>query len=163
MKQDDQTFIEAPSSTGWTRRKFLQLGTKSGSLAIMASALISVWPITRYLSSRPSLGPSVLKVKEEAFPPNQWMQIPSSRVWLLKDERGYTALLATCTHLGCEVKLHSDNLWHCPCHGSIYDEEGRPRSGPALKALPRLAMTRDSEDTLTINLNKTVGMDVRIL
>lgn len=159
MSQEEKSTINSLFKQEWTRRNVLQIG----SLTLIASALMTVWPITRYLSSRPTTKPTILEYKDESTLTDVWVQIPNSRVWLLHEDRGYTALLATCTHLGCEVKLHPDNLWHCPCHGSLYDLGGNPLSGPAPQPLARLAIARPSNDLLLIDLKKTVGMDVRVL
>jgi len=52
------------------------------------------------------------------------------------------AVSATCTHMGCIVKWQdSDRKYHCPCHGGLFSEYGKPdNSTPVryLTALPRL-------------------------
>lgn len=42
----------------------------------------------------------------------------------------------TCTHLRCRV-APAEGGFSCPCHGSRYDAEGRPVSGPAPRPLSR--------------------------
>ncbi len=48
----------------------------------------------------------------------------------------------TCTHLRCRVAPVEGGGFSCPCHGSRYDAEGRPVSGPAPKALARPRLIR---------------------
>jgi Rieske Fe-S protein len=52
------------------------------------------------------------------------------------------AMSAACTHMGCIVQWQkSDQQFHCPCHGGIFTEYGKPvNSSPIryLTALPRL-------------------------
>jgi Rieske Fe-S protein len=52
------------------------------------------------------------------------------------------AVSAACTHMGCLVQWsNSDRHFHCPCHGGLFTEYGKPaNSGPLryLAALPRL-------------------------
>jgi Rieske Fe-S protein len=52
------------------------------------------------------------------------------------------AVSAACTHMGCIVQWNnSDRHFHCPCHGGLFTEYGKPaNSGPLryLAALPRL-------------------------
>lgn len=41
-----------------------------------------------------------------------------------------------CPHLKCIVQYNEiDNIWHCPCHGSIYNCYGKLINGPATKCL----------------------------
>lgn len=47
----------------------------------------------------------------------------------------------TCTHLRCRVAPVEGGGFSCPCHGSRYDAEGRPVSGPAPKPLARPRLT----------------------
>lgn len=47
----------------------------------------------------------------------------------------------TCTHLRCRVAPIEGGGFSCPCHGSRYDAEGRPVSGPATRALARPRLT----------------------
>jgi cytochrome b6-f complex iron-sulfur subunit len=47
---------------------------------------------------------------------------------------------ATCTHLDCAV--HHDyaaRRFQCPCHGSLYGEDGAVLKGPARRALSQYA------------------------
>lgn len=47
-----------------------------------------------------------------------------------KDEDNYHALSVRCTHQGCHVRPKG-NFLTCPCHGSIYDLNGKVIRGPA--------------------------------
>jgi Rieske Fe-S protein len=52
------------------------------------------------------------------------------------------AMSAACTHMGCIVQWQdADNSFHCPCHGGIFTEYGKPdKTSPIryLASLPRL-------------------------
>ena len=48
----------------------------------------------------------------------------------------------TCTHLRCRVAPIEGGGFSCPCHGSRYDAEGRPVSGPAKRPLARPRLSR---------------------
>jgi Rieske Fe-S protein len=58
------------------------------------------------------------------------------------EKPGVIALSASCTHMGCLVHWQrSDRKYHCPCHGGLFSEYGKPdkaASIPYLAALPRL-------------------------
>jgi len=55
----------------------------------------------------------------------------------------FKAFFARCTHLGCVVKFQSEGAqgFHCNCHGSDFDLNGKNLSGPAPKPLTALKVT----------------------
>src|SRR6266568_5103547 len=57
-------------------------------------------------------------------------------------EGSIIAMSAACTHMGCIVQWQtSDQKFHCPCHGGLFTEYGKPvNSSPIryLTSLPRL-------------------------
>lgn len=57
------------------------------------------------------------------------------------------ALSATCTHLGCQVAWNpKDAHFRCPCHGGVYDAEGRVVSGPPPRPLDTMEARIDPAD-----------------
>lgn len=76
----------------------------------------------------------------------KWLN--EQRVWIIRTEKGFYALWARCTHLGCTPNWFADqNRFKCPCHGSNYTTAGDVIAGPAPKPLWRakieLAATGD--------------------
>jgi Rieske Fe-S protein len=60
-------------------------------------------------------------------------------VFIDREGDGYRALSAVCQHLGCRVRWDaSKKQFLCPCHGGIYDRDGRVVSGPPPRPLERL-------------------------
>ena len=61
-------------------------------------------------------------------------------VYLVRSGDSVRALDSTCTHLGCRTRFNTDTKRiECPCHGGIYDAEGRVIGGPPpspLRTLP---------------------------
>lgn len=52
---------------------------------------------------------------------------------------GVRALDSTCTHLGCRTRVNAEALQiECPCHGGVYDLEGRVVAGPPPRPLDEL-------------------------
>lgn len=48
-------------------------------------------------------------------------------------------LSAICPHLNCNVKWHaSKNKFVCPCHGSVFGEQGKLLKGPARRGMDPL-------------------------
>jgi glycine/D-amino acid oxidase-like deaminating enzyme/nitrite reductase/ring-hydroxylating ferredoxin subunit len=54
-----------------------------------------------------------------------------------RDREGHVTLRsATCTHVGCHLHWNSfEQVWDCPCHGSIFDTDGNPLNAPAIAPL----------------------------
>ena len=60
------------------------------------------------------------------------------------------AISLTCTHQGCTVQLADDDMFHCPCHGAMFDREGRVVKGPAIRNLPRFQVLQRQPDRLQL-------------
>lgn len=65
-----------------------------------------------------------------------------------------SAFSATCTHLGCQVRWQADEKkFRCPCHGGVYDADGRVLAGPPPRALDRVEARVDPEmDAVLVRL-----------
>ena len=55
------------------------------------------------------------------------------------------ALLASCTHQGCQPDLIGDRMI-CPCHGSEFSLDGEVLQGPASRPLTRFEVSRSGAD-----------------
>jgi menaquinol-cytochrome c reductase iron-sulfur subunit len=63
-----------------------------------------------------------------------------------EDENGYIAITTRCAHLGCPVRyVEAATNFICPCHGGVYDFEGKVIGGPPVRPLDRF-QTRVSAD-----------------
>ena len=62
-------------------------------------------------------------------------QVVLPELLVLRSHSGLRAIGMRCTHLGCGVTRHQDGF-ECPCHGSLFDDDGSPLRGPALEPLP---------------------------
>jgi len=92
----------------------------------------------RYLTPRSERKRKVLLSCASAdVPHNGALIFQEQRVALLRDQSGLYALSLVCTHLGCSVTVSAHEL-ACPCHGSIFDRQGRVLKGPADRPLARL-------------------------
>ena len=85
--------------------------------------------------SKPILKPLALKQIDG------WREVDASQtVYVTKGANGKMEVLsAICPHLGCTVawrKGHDDFL--CPCHGSIFEADGKHVSGPSPRGLDTL-------------------------
>src|SRR4051812_12063518 len=50
------------------------------------------------------------------------------------------ALSSICTHRICKLDVEKDHSFHCPCHGSNFDPNGKVTEGPAVRDLPVYAV-----------------------
>jgi isorenieratene synthase len=60
------------------------------------------------------------------------------------------AISLTCTHQGCTVQPQADGKFLCPCHGAVYDAEGKVIAGPAKRDLPRFQIAQRTEDEVQL-------------
>jgi len=69
---------------------------------------------------------------------------PIGNIWLLRNEGDdhdpkVRCLHVICPHLGCAIDYAADrNAFHCPCHASEFDAEGRRRFGPSPRDMDEL-------------------------
>jgi len=68
----------------------------------------------------------------------------------LASENQKEAVSLTCTHQGCTVAKQADGKLLCPCHGAVYDAEGRVISGPAKRNLPRYKVAQSQPDQVQL-------------
>ncbi|MFJ3214298.1 ubiquinol-cytochrome c reductase iron-sulfur subunit [Kitasatospora sp. NPDC086801] len=68
-------------------------------------------------------------------------------VYIVQPKAGqYCGLSSVCTHSGCAVDAPKNGQLYCPCHGSRFDAAtGAVVNGPAVKPLPKYAVTRDGD------------------
>ncbi|MEK6606479.1 MAG: Rieske (2Fe-2S) protein [Myxococcota bacterium] len=120
------------------RRKFLGLlGSGALGIAALGTGVVTI----RFLD------PNVLFEEEARFAvgrpediaPGTVIVLPRQKVYVVRDERGFFALSAVCTHLGCMTRYERERRgFACPCHGSRFDVAGRVAAGPAPRPLRRL-------------------------
>ena len=125
------------------RRDFLGLGALWAMCAASVFALAGMLRLPRAaVVPAPSKKfrlrlPESMAAGEPYFPADR-------NVAVFRDEQGVFAISRVCTHLGCIVK-DAPHGFSCPCHGSLFAEDGTVLKGPAPKALPWLAVKKDGD------------------
>ncbi len=74
------------------------------------------------------------------------------RIWIVREQEGFYALIAICTHLGCTPRwLSAENKFKCPCHGSGYYKNGVNFEGPTPRPLERAQITLNDDGEIVID------------
>lgn len=136
-----------------TRRDFLGLAATWSAIVAFIMAMLgalrlpmpSVFPES---NSRFKLG------RPERFAVGSATYFSKQRLWLYRGEDGFRAVSSVCTHLGCIAERSEDGRFHCPCHGSVFDEQGSVKGGPAPKGLVWLELSVSPEGWLVADTLK---------
>jgi menaquinol-cytochrome c reductase iron-sulfur subunit len=158
MPYPDPSLI--PKQKTLTRRNFLWVLV--GGIGALISAIIGI-PLAGFLAS-PALRKETepltpvafladipttepYKVSYTSVKKDAWLQtIAKKTVYVVKkSDADVTVFSTVCTHLGCAV--HWDETkkeFLCPCHGGVYDGEGKVLSGPPPRPLDRLFVKIDN-------------------
>jgi len=168
---------EVPDRLGPTRRTVLG---RIGGVILGVSTAGLIYSFVRSLVPNVLYEPPArLKIgSPEQFPVGA-TYLEDSRLFVLRDAKGFQALSAVCTHLGCTVKMVSlsqpkkveaggrqfeeQREFHCPCHGSKYYGDGTNYDGPAPGPLVRYRISVTPEDgQLMVDSSQQVDRDFRL-
>jgi cytochrome b6-f complex iron-sulfur subunit len=141
------------------RRQLLRLGFLTGTLLALTELSVLLYPFFKP-NKIVGLGAKVPVGSKEsllaAFAASQDAPILNTqgRFFLLHPEGGIIAAYRKCTHLGCAVPyVATENRFHCPCHGSLYNKHTAVvEGGPAPKPLQLFHIT-DTNGTLVVDTN----------
>lgn len=131
------------------RRAFLALAAGSALVGCASMAVIPLTPtadrIRLDLRDYPGLARSggSLMIRPAGFGTDVYV--------LALEGGGYTAVSPICKHQGCTVDVAGARLV-CPCHGSMYDRDGRVLRGPTQAPLDRFPVEESLDGILTIHL-----------
>jgi Rieske Fe-S protein len=143
---------------GFSRRGFFQLtlGWLAGAFAVAASGVGAV----RFLVPNVLYEPSqIFKAgKADDYPDGSVTFLEDERVFLVRQGNTFRCLSAICTHLGCTVN-RTGKGYHCPCHGSVFDEQGSVKGGPAPRGLAWFQMTLSKDSRLLVDKSRAVAAD----
>jgi cytochrome b6-f complex iron-sulfur subunit len=68
-------------------------------------------------------------------------QFSRYRFFVVRRSGQLTALSAICPHRRCTVRFDAGKGFICPCHGAMFDHNGRVTRGPATSDLSSLPVT----------------------
>lgn len=123
------------------RRNFLGIALFSSLAVLFGQTLVALLNFLRPQSSG-GFGGLVYAGKVEEFPVNSVNHILSGRCYITRLEDGMLAIWQKCTHLGCAVPYdENQGQFHCPCHGSSFNDVGEVTGGPAPRPLDTFPIT----------------------
>jgi cytochrome b6-f complex iron-sulfur subunit len=139
----------------FTRRQFLQ---RTWWIPLFLGGVAAVW---QYLSFfRPDLADEASSRRRigrpEDFPIGRKLLLADTLAYVIRDEQGFWAISARCTHLGCAMNT-MDWGFVCPCHGSKFDPRGQVLAGPAGTALPWFKLSLAPDGTLVLDVRRQVA------
>jgi cytochrome b6-f complex iron-sulfur subunit len=143
------------------RRGFLGLLTRA---LLWFSGAVGAVGLVRFLSydqEPASKGLYTLKFPA-AYPLGSITPIPEARVFLVRDQAGFSARSLICPHLGCVVEK-SEGGYQCPCHGSRFGELGELVNGPASYSLNSVWLGLDEEGRLVVDVQTGVAWEWRLM
>lgn len=132
------------------REFFARMGMGSLVVATVGTGLFSY----EYFSPNVlfEASPIIKAGKPDQFPPGTVTLDPQGAIYLVNGPKGFYALGAICTHLGCLTAWKPDlDLIACPCHGSRFNRDGVKVAGPAPQPLPWLKVWLNDEGYLMVD------------
>jgi cytochrome b6-f complex iron-sulfur subunit len=142
------------------RRDFLK---HLGFSAIIAAVGSVIGIFVRFLTPNvvtPKAGPVEIGMPEK-YRMGTVTYVEATRAYIGCDQRGFYALAAICTHLGCTPRLEGKQFV-CPCHGSRFRLDGEVLAGPAKRALERAFVGLTPKGKLFVDRSRTVDFEFRL-
>jgi len=108
----------------------VKLGLGSLGIAAAGTAAFSYQFLSPNVLYEPS--PIVNAGKPENYAVDSVTLDANTGIYLIHDQKGFYALSAVCTHLGCLTAWKPElDVIACPCHGSKFNRDGVKIAGPA--------------------------------
>jgi cytochrome b6-f complex iron-sulfur subunit len=124
-----------------SRRNFLGVALFSSLTVLFGQSIVALLNYLRPQSGG-GFGGLVYAGKVEEFAVNSVNHILSGRCYIARLEDGMLAVWQKCTHLGCAVPYdEAAGQFHCPCHGSVFNNVGEVTGGPAPRPLDTFPIT----------------------
>ncbi len=141
------------------RRQFLRLlllGGVASALAEFGGIFLPFFHVQKVvgLGAKVPVGPKADILAKFQAGNDAPILFTEGRFFLLHPPGGIIAAYRKCTHLGCTVPwVASEDQFHCPCHGSLFDKHTAVvKGGPAPKPLQLFHIT-ETNGALIVDTN----------
>ena len=95
------------------------------------------------------------------FPNGSVTPVEMGRFYLVRlDNGGFLAIYRRCTHLGCAVPFdQASGAFVCPCHGSVFTNDGEVLNQPAPRPLDLFALAINEVGEIIIDTSSPIERD----
>ena len=144
-----------------SRRDFIRnsaFGVAAGTIALSGLDLAKLAAQAGYAKVGKNGGDIVINLSEEKNKAlssvGGCLLLDDDDILIRLSDTRFAAVNLTCTHKGCTVE-YNGTRFVCPCHGSMYDREGKVLEGPSTKDLKTYESTYDAAaNTVTVKMGK---------
>lgn len=84
---------------------------------------------------------------------DQPVRVPGQNLFLMHTAKGFSAISAICTHLGCIINPTPEGFL-CPCHGSRFAGDGRVVQGPAGSPLTCYSLSLAADGQIVVHTDR---------
>ena len=111
----------------------------------------TLWSKVTPLRQLPPIGGQPLRKTITFHKRDGWREVVTTEAVYVEQRASKESLVLSsiCPHLGCTVSWQpGQDRFYCPCHGSVFDREGKRVSGPAPRGMDPLPTKREDGDLL---------------
>lgn len=157
---DDTSIARGGMVSRIKRRQLLRIGFLAGTLLALTEFSAALLPFLWVLKIE-GLGAKIPAGSKAAIlatfqaTGDEPILNRQGRFFLIHGPGAIAAAYVKCTHLGCTVPYaKSENQFHCPCHGSLYEKTtGLVIGGPAPRGLDLFNVSEDATGSLIVDTN----------
>lgn len=131
----DQSEPSSAEENGSTTRRgfFASLAMAAGLVlsygALTVKGLLFVLPPKTSVRRRKLYAGRLDQYKPGAI--QTFIDLEGKKIMVKRSGSGIKAFSSVCPHLGCAVEWQDgENRFFCPCHGGVFNEDGKPLAGP---------------------------------
>lgn len=158
----ESTQAAEPTETTISRRRFVWWFWRGLAALVVGEG---AYAGLRFLASRQpesSTGQIVTAGLVSDFAPGTVTPFPAERFFLVRFPTGaLLALHSKCTHLACLVGWEADRqVFACPCHGSIFGQDGGVVNPPAPRPLDYFPIAISDDNRIQVDTRKPITRSV---